>query len=67
MRSAKGVVSEKLARLGHPVSSMSHTTVATHRPPPRTVTSLKRWSVLNKELPGGKYREPWLRLARSPC
>lgn len=46
MRSAKAVVSERLARLGNTTSSMS-----TSAPRSHTVTSLKRWSVLNKELP----------------
>jgi hypothetical protein len=45
MRSAKAVVSERLARL-RLTSSMSTSVPRSH-----TVTSLKRWSVLNKELP----------------
>ncbi|KAJ6040569.1 hypothetical protein N7444_009474 [Penicillium canescens] len=51
MRSAKAVVSEKLARLGAP--NMSHSTTsgmhASNRP--HTITSLRRWSIVNKELP----------------
>ncbi|KAJ5594198.1 uncharacterized protein N7459_000406 [Penicillium hispanicum] len=45
MRSAKAVVSENLARY-----NMSHG-MNMQRPPPHTITSLKRWSVLNKDLP----------------
>lgn len=56
MRSAKAVVSEKLARFGQPASIMSHTTMAAQRPPAHTLTSLKRWSVVNKELPCGYFR-----------
>jgi hypothetical protein len=54
MRSAKAVISEKLARLGSG-SNMSYNTGsgmhASNRPP-RTITSLRRWSIINKELPG---------------
>ena len=55
MRSAKAVVSEKIARLGAPnMSHMSHSTTSgmhvSNRP--HTITSLRRWSVVNKELPG---------------
>ncbi|KAJ5555193.1 hypothetical protein N7461_003663 [Penicillium sp. DV-2018c] len=53
MRSAKAVVSENLARFGSSASNMSYSTGgfhATHRPP-HTITSLRRWSVANKELP----------------
>lgn len=51
MRSAKAVVSEKLARLGAP--NMSYHTGAAHvaNRPPHTITSLRRWSIVNKELP----------------
>lgn len=47
MRSAKTVVSEKLARIGT-AATMS----TTQRQPPYTVTALKRWSVGAKTLPG---------------
>lgn len=47
MRSAKAVVSEKLARIG-PSATMS----TAQRQPAYTTTSLKRWSVANKTLPG---------------
>ena len=51
MRSAKAVVSEKLARLG--ASSMSyHGGAHVANRPPHTITSLRRWSIVNKELPG---------------
>jgi hypothetical protein len=53
MRSAKAVVSEKLARLG--ASNMSYNTgsgMHASSRPPRTITSLRRWSIINKELPG---------------
>lgn len=46
MRSAKAVVSEKLARIGT-AATMS----TTQRQPPYTVTALKRWSVGAKTLP----------------
>lgn len=46
MRSAKAVVSEKLARLGSPNMSYSAGGIRPH-----TITSLRRWSVVNKELP----------------
>lgn len=51
MRSAKAVVSENLARLG--TSTMSYHTGAAHvaNRPPHTITSLRRWSIVNKELP----------------
>jgi hypothetical protein len=62
MRSAKAVVSEKLARLGAP--NMSHSTTsgmhASNRP--HTITSLRRWSIVNKELPGKNrslINQPW--------
>lgn len=45
MRSAKAVVAENLARRG------TTGTMAAQRS--HTVTSLKRWSILNKELPRG--------------
>jgi hypothetical protein len=47
MRSAKAVVSEKLARLGSPNMSYGAGGIRPH-----TITSLRRWSVVNKELPG---------------
>ncbi|KAJ5780571.1 hypothetical protein N7457_005731 [Penicillium paradoxum] len=53
MRSAKAVVSENLARFGSSAPNMSHTGSgihASHRPP-HTITSLRRWSIVNKELP----------------
>ncbi|KAJ5668167.1 uncharacterized protein N7477_006737 [Penicillium maclennaniae] len=46
MRSAKAVISERLAQLGNTTSSMT-----ANAPRAYTTTSLKRWSVLNKELP----------------
>ncbi|KAJ5766945.1 uncharacterized protein N7511_004561 [Penicillium nucicola] len=50
MRSAKAVVSEKLARLG--ASTMAHSTSGIHaNNRPHTITSLRRWSIVNKELP----------------
>ncbi|KAJ5422037.1 Protein of unknown function DUF2410 [Penicillium cf. griseofulvum] len=48
MRSAKAVVSERLARFGS-TANMSYTGSGTHRP--HTITSLRRWSIVNKELP----------------
>lgn len=57
MRSAKAVVSEKLARLG--ASSMSYTSGAhVANRPPHTITSLRRWSIVNKELPGENQPGP---------
>lgn len=47
MRSAKAVVSEKLARIV-PAATMS----TAQRKPAYTTTSLKRWSVATKALPG---------------
>ncbi|EKV19203.1 hypothetical protein PDIG_03630 [Penicillium digitatum PHI26] len=48
MRSAKAVVSEKLARFGS--ANMPYSTGSgIHRP--HTITSLRRWSIVNKELP----------------
>jgi hypothetical protein len=52
MRSAKQVISEKFARLGPSASTMSYGTATSPRGPSHTLTSLKRWSVATKELPG---------------
>lgn len=52
MRSAKQVISEKFARLGPSASTMSYGTATSQRGPSHTLTSLKRWSVATKELPG---------------
>lgn len=52
MRSAKQVISEKFARLGPSASTMSYGTATSQRSPSHTLTSLKRWSVATKELPG---------------
>ncbi|KAJ5161082.1 Protein of unknown function DUF2410 [Penicillium capsulatum] len=49
MQSAKAVVSENLARHGTTGTSMSYGTMTAQRS--HTVTFLKRWSILNKELP----------------
>ncbi|KAJ5922264.1 hypothetical protein N7516_009967 [Penicillium verrucosum] len=49
MRSAKVVVSEKLARIGS--TNMSYSTGSGIQRPPYTITSLRRWSIVNKELP----------------
>lgn len=61
MRSAKSVVSEKLARIGT-AAKMS----TTQRQPPYTVTALKRWSVGTNTPPGRLrilvYSETELRL-----
>jgi hypothetical protein len=52
MRSAKAVVSEKLARLGASNMSSSNTSGMHASNRPHTITSLRRWSIVNKELPG---------------
>lgn len=52
MRSAKAVISEKFARLGSSTSVMSYSATNPQRSPSHTLTSLKRWSVATKELPG---------------
>jgi hypothetical protein len=52
MRSAKAVISEKFARLGSPTATMAYTTAPSQRGPSHTLTSLKRWSVATRELPG---------------
>ncbi|KAJ5115868.1 hypothetical protein N7456_000216 [Penicillium angulare] len=52
MRSAKAVVSENFARYGRGGASMPYTTAtAPSQSRQHTLTSLKRWSVANKELP----------------
>lgn len=55
LRSAKAVVSEARSRLDP--TAMAYGSAKEpihngHQPLGRTITSLKRWSVLNKELPG---------------
>lgn len=52
MRSAKAVISEKFARLGSPTATMTYSTAPSQRGPSHTLTSLKRWSVATRELPG---------------
>jgi hypothetical protein len=52
MRSAKAVISEKLVRLGTSTAAMSYGTATSQRGPSHTLTSLKRWSVATKDLPG---------------
>lgn len=52
MRSAKAVISENLARLGSPTLKMSYNTMTSERGPSHTLTSLKRWSVATRDLPG---------------
>ncbi|KAJ5153122.1 uncharacterized protein N7482_009600 [Penicillium canariense] len=51
MHSAKAVIAEKLARLGPSSSNIFYSTMPPQRPPSHTLTSLKRWSVANRELP----------------
>ncbi|KAJ5692470.1 hypothetical protein N7462_001893 [Penicillium macrosclerotiorum] len=52
MRSAKAVISEKLARRSPTAFKMSPgTMIANNRSPLHTLTSLKRWSIANKDLP----------------
>jgi hypothetical protein len=55
LRSAKAVVSETRSRLDPTAmayGSGKEPVHNGHQPLGRTITSLKRWSVLNKELPG---------------
>lgn len=54
MRSAKAVVSENLARYGKAGPNMSYNTMSGSQSHQHTLTSLKRWSVANTELPGAR-------------